>query len=247
MSRSRIFFAPLLAASLVAIPALAAAATLTVTGSSSGTATAEPPTAEASCDPPGATVPADFICDFVIAGTFDVTELGAGTYTGETRLDWSIYTGSEPCAELTGTMTLTNASGTITLEMLDTSRVCETADPMEHASAMDAVVAGGTGAYAGATGTVTGDGTLSATATAGLYDAAQSLAGTVTVPDPTPDPTPAPSEPDDVAPSATATPTDDLLPDTASGSDRTPATLVVLIGLVTVSAAVRLVGVRSHA
>ena len=247
MNRPRLFTIGLLAAALVAIPAIASAATLSITGTTSGSAIVEAPTADAACNPTAPVDPADYICDFDLAGTFDMTELGTGTYTGSTRLDWSIYTGPEPCAELTGTMVLTNAEGSITVEMLDTSRVCETDDPGEHTSSMDATVVSGTGAYLGATGTFTGDGTLFATETAGEYDAAQDLVGSVTVPDPTPNPTPTPAPTASAAPSAsvpaaasdspaaspTATPVVGQLPDTAGpSSGATLPAVLVLAGLV---------------
>jgi hypothetical protein len=240
--RSRLITGLLLSVALVAIPALAAAATSPITGTSSGTATAQAPEAAASCDPQSPSVPADFICDFDIAGTFTLTNLGTGTYTGTTRLDWSIYTGAAPCAELTGTMVLTNAQGTVTLNMLNTSRVCETASPTQHTSTMNATITGGTGAYVGATGTVTGLGTLDAQATPGVYDAAQTLAGSITTPDPsptatpTPTPTPSPSTTATVAPSAT--PAVGLLPDTSSpASDTTLPIVLTLAGLLIASVA----------
>lgn len=168
----------------MAIPAVAAAATLTVTGTSAGTATAQPPEAGATCNPTAPAAPSDLICDFDIVENFTLTDLGTGTYTGTTRLDWSIYTGAEPCAELTGTTTLTSDEGTITLSILDSSRVCETASPTVHSFEMDATVTGGTGAYAGATGTFSGTGTLTARDAPTVYDMAQQLSGSVVVPDP---------------------------------------------------------------
>lgn len=235
----------MLAAALLAIPALASAATLTVTGTSSGTATAEPPDVDATCNPQAPTVASDFVCDFTIAGTFSLTELGTGTYTGATRLDWSIYTSAEPCAELTGSMTLTNAQGTLTLDIDSTSRVCETASPTQHTSSMDATAVSGTGAYAGASGTFTGTGTLDATATAGTYTAEQTLAGSVVIPDPTPTPTPTPTATPTatVAPTATATasptPVADQLPDTSTPSTPTLPILGVLAAVFMGSALLR--------
>ena len=238
MIRSRLIIGLLLSVALVAIPALAAAATSPFTGTTSGTATAQTPEPAALCNPQAPTVPADYICDFDLAGTFTLTNLGTGTYTGTTRLDWSIYTGSAPCAELTGSMVLTNALGTVTLNMLNTSRVCETASPTQHASTMNATITGGTAAYVGATGTVTGVGTLDAQQTPGVYDAAQTLTGSITTPDPTPTPTPtptpSPSTAATVAPTATAAV--GLLPDTSSpASDTTLPIALTLAGLLIAS------------
>lgn len=235
MIRPRFITGLLLAIALVAIPAMAAAATLNVTGTTSGTATAQAPTADASCDPQSPAVPADFICDFDIAETFTLTELGTGTYTGSTRLDWSIYTGSEPCAELTGTTTLANTEGTISISILDTSRVCETASPDQHTFEADATVVSGTGAYAGATGAFTGIGTLDAHPTPGVYDTTQALTGTITVPDPTPTPTPSASA--TVSAGPTSTPSVGLLPDTSSPGANTASLAVAMAGLLLASAA----------
>jgi hypothetical protein len=238
--RSRLFIGLLLSVALVAIPALAVAATSTITGTSSGTATAQAPTADALCTPQTGTLPAHFICDFDLAGTFTLTNLGTGTYTGESRLDWSIYTSAARCAQLTGTMVLTNAQGTVTLNMLNTSRVCETASPTQHASTMNATIVSGTGAYVGATGTVTGLGTLDARQTPGVYDAAQALTGSITTPDPaptaTPTPTPTPSASVAATVAPTATPAVGLLPDTSSpASDSALPIALTLAGLLIAS------------
>ena len=148
MIRSWLIIGSLLTVALVAIPATAAAATFTVTGSSSGTATAQPTEPAALCDPTAPDSPEELVCDFDIAGTFTLTTIGTGTYTGSTRLDWSIYTGTEPCAEMTGTMVLTTVDGSLTLDIADTSRVCETADPDVHDTSMSASIIGATGDYA---------------------------------------------------------------------------------------------------
>lgn len=232
MIRPRLITGLLLAVALVAIPAMAAAATLNVTGTTSGTATAQAPTADASCDPQSPAVPADFICDFDIAETFTLTELGTGTYTGSTRLDWSIYTGAEPCAELTGTTTLTNSEGSITVSILDTSRVCETASPDQHTFEVDATVIAGTGAYAGATGTFSGIGTLDAQQTPGVYDTTQAVTGTIEVPDPTP----TPSVSATATPSPTSTASVGLLPDTSSLPTDTSLPAVVALASVLIAA-----------
>lgn len=237
MIRSRLIIGLLLTVALVAIPATAAAATFAVTGSSSGTATAQPTEPAALCDPTAPDSPEELVCDFDIAGTFTLTTLGAGTYSGTTRLDWSIYTGAEPCAEMTGTMVLTTADGTVTLDITDASRVCETADPAVHDTTMVATISGATGDYAGATGTFTGDGTTTSVNGVTNYSAEQDLAGSVTLPDPTLTPTPTPT-PTASAAAPTATPATNTLPDTsAPASDGSPLA-AVLIAMFVASASV---------
>ena len=263
MSRTRLLVASLLVTALVAIPAIAAAATMTVAGTTTGTATVRPPTTEVGCNPTAPTGPADYLCDFDVEGTFDMTELGTGTFTETTRLDWSTWTSAEPCAELTGTLVMTTADGTLTVEVLDTSRVCETSSPLVHTSSVDGTILSGTGAYAGATGTLGGDGTLTATTAPGVYDVVQTLAGSVILPDP-PVPTPAPTTDPSVAPSmapsvapsvapdqatagstvpstGTATTSAATLPDTASTPTSSLATVLILVGLIASAAATRMV------
>jgi hypothetical protein len=223
---------------LLALPAVAAAADVSASGTMSGLAVpqpAEPGVAE--CTPTAPTGPEDYVCDFDTVGTFDLDEVGTGTYEGELRLDWSIYTGADPCAEATGTLTLITADGTLELMIEDTSRVCETADPMVHAATFDVAVTSGTGVFAGATGTLSSSGTMTPSAGSGEYDTELDVTGTITVPDPTPTPTPtptpSPSPTDDAAPTASApavsaSPTPAaMLPDTATGTG-SPMTGVAL-------------------
>lgn len=243
MRSTRFITALTLAMALVAMPAVAAAADLTVDGTASGTATAQP--AEpgvAECTPTaGPTDAEDFVCDFDVAGTFDLGDIGTGTYTGVNRLDWSIYTGSEPCAELVGTYQLTTADGTLEITFDDSSRVCETADPDVHESTVSATVSGGTGAFAGATGTLSGTGTMEAVTAPTSYTTELDVTGTITVPDPTPAPTTEPTPAPTVAPtddasvaptaapsSAAPTPAADALPDTSSDSGMTATLAAVL-------------------
>lgn len=246
---------------LLALPALAAAADVSANGTMSGLAVpqpAEPGVAE--CTPGSGTDPEDFVCDFDTEGTFDLDEVGTGTYEGEFRLDWSIYTGPEPCAETTGTLTLTTADGTLDVVVDDTSRVCETADPDVHEATFDITIVAGTGVFAGATGTLSVTGTLTPSAGSGEYDAELDVTGTITLPDPTPPPSvsPAPVPTDDVAPTDDAAPTASapaaspsaapggLLPDTASGSSG-PLTglFLILVATLVASLAVGAVARRS--
>jgi hypothetical protein len=241
--RTRLIIGLLLTVALVAIPAMAVAATVTVTGSSTGTATAQPTEPAALCDPTAPDSSEELVCDFDIAGTFTLTTLGTGTYTGTTRLDWSIYTGAEPCAEMTGTMVLTTADGTLTLTMADTSRVCETADPDVHTTTMDATITGATGAYVGATGTFTGDGTTTSVDGVVSYSAEQDLSGSVVLPDPTPTPTPTPTASSTVA-APTPTPAVGALPNTALPSNDGSVLATVLAA--SFVAGVGLVGTRAR-
>jgi hypothetical protein len=223
LTRTRPILAFLLAMALVAIPAIAAAATVPVAGTTTGTATVRPPTADVGCNPTASTGPADFLCEFDVEGTFNLTELGAGTFTETTLLDWSFWTSAEPCAELTGSLVMTTADGTLTVEVLDTSRVCETSSPLVHTASVDATILSGTGAYAGATGTLGGDGTLTATTAPGVYDAIQALAGSVTLPDP-PVPTPAPTTDPSMAPSVAPSVAPSIAPDSATTASTVPST-----------------------
>ena len=230
---------------LLALPAVAAAADVSANGTMSGLAVPQPgEPGVAECIPNASpTDPEDFVCDFDTSGTFDLDGVGTGTYEGEFRLDWSIYTGAEPCAETTGTLTLTTADGTLDVVVDDTSRVCETADPEVHEATFDITIVSGTGVFTGATGTLSVTGTLTPSAGSGEYDAELDVTGTITVPDPTPAPSvsPAPVPTDDAAPvasapavSASAAPIG-LLPDTASGSGG-PLTGLFLILAITLLA-----------
>lgn len=232
---------------VLALPSFVAAADLSADGTMTGAASAQAPEpGVAECTPTSSpTDPEDFICDFDTVGAYDLDEVGTGSYSGEFRLDWSIYTGAEPCAEATGTLTLTGADGTLELAVDDTSRVCETTDPLVHDATFDVTVLGGTGAFADATGSLTATGTLTGTDTAGTYAVALEVLGTVSVPDATPTPTVAPTVTPTVNPTVdptmaptgvpSASPTADLpdaLPDTASGDGSPmtwPATILVIV------------------
>lgn len=230
MHRIRITSLLAFAIALIVLPAAVAAADLSVSGTTSGTASAQvPEPGVAECTPQTAVDPEDFVCDFDVAGTFNLTGgLGTGTYDGEFRLDWSIYTSSDPCAEVVGTMTLTAAGGTVELAVANTSRVCETSDPAVHDATLNATVTGGTGAYAGATGTLTSTGTLEAQDLLGQeYTAEATMTGTITVPDPTATPTPTPT-PTGTPTSPPASPAAAALPDTAASSGTTSLAALVL-------------------
>lgn len=243
---------------VLALPAFVVAADLAADGTMTGTATAQPPEpGVAECTPTSSpTDPEDFVCDFDTTGVFDLDEVGTGSYSGEFRIDWSIYTGAEPCAEATGTLTLTSTDGTLELGVVDTSRVCETTDPLVHDATFDVTVLSGSGAFADATGSLTATGTLTGSGTVGAYAVALDVVGTVSVPDATPAPTVAPT----VAPTLTptvaptvaptevpsASPTADLpdaLPDTAAGGG-SPMTWPVIILAMVLAASIGLLGAR---
>jgi hypothetical protein len=97
---------------------------------------------------------------------------------------------------------------------------------------VDATIIAGTGAYAGAAGTLSGVGTLDAQQTPGVYDTTQALTGTIEVPDPTP----APSVSGTATPSPTSTASVGLLPDTASPRTETPLPAVVALAAVLAAA-----------
>lgn len=243
MRSTRFITALTLAMALVAMPALAAAADIAVSGTANGSAVAQAPEpGVAECIPNASPVDAeDFVCDFNDNGTFDLTGLGTGSYAADLRLDWSIYTSAERCAELVGTMTLTNADGTITLNVDNTSRVCETGDPDVHTSTLMATVIAASGDYAGASGTLSGTGTMEAVTAPTSYTTELDVTGTITVPDPTPAPTTEPTVAPTVAPtddasvaptaapsSAAPTPAAGALPDTSSDSGMTATIAAVL-------------------
>lgn len=231
--RPRHLLGPTLALMLFAIPAVALAATLSITGTATGTADTKPPAPGATCDTASPTQPSDYVCDSTVAGPFTLTELGSGTYSGEVQLDWSIYTSSAPCAEASGTVTFSAGADSITSTLDATSRVCES-QPVSDTYTMDlqSTVISGTGRFASATGTFETLGNLVETTTPGQFTITEAIQGTVTVPDPAPTPTPTPS----AAPTATLAPGGTgTLPDTSTGGrDRG---LLIVLGLGTVIAA----------
>ena len=238
MFRPRLLFGSLFGVALLAVPAVVLAATLSVTGTGSGTATTLAPTAGATCNPPGATQPSDYICDSTVAGTFVLSQLGSGTYSGNVRLDWSTWTSAEPCAAASGAVTFMGADDSIATALDTTSRVCETMPASDtFTMSLDLVVSGGTGRFAPpSSGSFEETGFLVETATPGNYTSTQSIQGSITVADPTPTATPTVT----AAPSASATPTASAtpgptaspdaatMPDTSTGGIPGPGLLVVI-------------------
>lgn len=233
MSRPRLLFGSLFGVALLAIPAMVVAATLSVTGTGSGTATTLAPTAGATCNPPGATQPSDYICDSTVAGTFVLSQLGSGTYSGSVRLDWSTWTSAEPCAAASGAVTFMGADDSIATALDTTSRVCETMPASDTLTMdIDLIVSGGTGRFAPpSSGSFEETGFLVETATPGDYTSTQSIQGSITVADPMPTATPsATATPTASAtPAPTASPGEATMPDTSTGM---PASgLLVVLGL----------------
>jgi hypothetical protein len=227
---------------ILALPAITAAADVTVSGTVSGTATPQAPEpGVAECTPTTGTTPADFVCDFDAAGTFTLTGIGSGTYAGTLRLDWSIYTAAQPCAEAVGALTLTTADGTLALVVEDSSRVCETSVATTHDATLQMTVASGTGVFAGASGTLSGTGTM--TAADGGYDTALAVTGTISVPPPAstaPSSAPASASPSSApasaapsSPTASTAPVG-MLPDTAVPGESllTPLAAVLVVTFV---------------
>jgi hypothetical protein len=220
----------MLAIVFVAIPALVLAATFTVSGTATGTADTAAPAAGAMCNPPAAVNPEDYICDSTIAGTFTLSELGTGTYTGNVRLDWSAYTTAEPCAQASGTVAFTNGADSITTTLDNTSVVCESKPASDtYTMTMQSTVTGGTGQFASPTGgSFATTGTLVKVAgSPGDYTSTQSIVGSVSVADPVPTATPAATPTATAAPTATVAPA--IVPDTSTGGP--DAGLLVVLGL----------------
>lgn len=221
------------------------AATFSMTGVANGTATTAAPAPGATCNPPGASQPSDFICDSTIAGTFTLSELGTGTYTGAVRLDWSIWTSAAPCAEATGTVTFTAGADSVTTTLVNTSRMCESKPASDtYTIDMQSTVTAGTGRFASPTGgSFETTGTLVETATAGEFTSTQAISGSVSVADPTPTPTPTPVASASAtpaasvaaSPTATATPAGALLPDTSTGGQDGGLFVVLGLGAVVVA------------
>lgn len=237
MIRPRHLFGPALAAGLLAIPAVVLAATLSITGTASGTADTKAPAPGATCNTASPAQPSDYVCDSTVAGPFTLTELGTGTYAGDVQLDWSIYTGSEPCAEASGTVTFTNGADSITTTLDSTSRVCESQPASDtYTMSLQSTVTGGTGRFAAATGTFTTLGNLVKTATPGQFTITEAIQGSVTVPDAAPTATATP------APAATATPPPGgagVLPDTSTGGPDGGALIVLGLTAIIVASAGR--------
>jgi hypothetical protein len=84
-------------------------------------------------------------------GTIIATHLGKGTYTIAATQDWSTY----PCAVVAGSFVFVAANGATMSASVD-GTTCELApfDNTSYGSALDLTIIGGTGRFAGATGTL---------------------------------------------------------------------------------------------
>jgi len=107
------------------------------------------------------------ICHFDVSGTFTASPLGTGTYAGTITLDYNSYTAANPCATATGHITFTNAAGEkVFTTLAPGSKVCETTPPSAvHTTHLILKIMGGTGPFAGASGTIYSDGTTTDTTT----------------------------------------------------------------------------------
>ena len=236
--RPRHLFGPALALGFLAIPALVLAATLSVAGTATGTADTKAPAPGATCDTASPTQASDYVCDSTVGGPFTLTELGTGTYAGDVQLDWSIYTGTEPCAEASGTVTFTNGADSITTTLASTSRVCESQPASNtYTMALQSNVTAGTGRFASATGNLDTLGNLVKTATPGQFTITEAIQGSVTVPDPAPAATATPTATATAAPVAAASPAPGagMLPDTST--DGPDGGLLLVLGLGAIIAA----------
>jgi hypothetical protein len=143
----------------------------TYTGSSQGTATALPPTTGATCNPPAPTMPSDLICQFDDQGTFTLKPGVKGSYAGQTTVDYNVYTSAQPCGQVSGNLDFQGNGGTIQTTVDPTqSRVCETSDPAVHTTYLVLDITGGTGRFAGATGTIISTGTTTRRDSSSVYD-----------------------------------------------------------------------------
>ncbi len=124
------------------------------------------------------------VCKFSVSGTFTASPLGTGTYAGMVTLDYNTYTVANPCAAATGNITFTNAAGDKVFTTLGPgSKVCETTPPSTvHTENLILNITGGTGHFAGATGTIKSNGTTTDVAgNPGKHTDSATLTGSITL------------------------------------------------------------------
>jgi len=159
--------------------------TTSVMGTSTGTSTlTNAGNNPGMCNPPSQN-PALFICTFTVSGTYMANPpLGpAGTYSGNVTLDYHSYTATNRCATASGTITFTNtATGDKLSTMIDPahSQVCETGTPAIHSENLVLKITGGTGQFAGATGTIMSKGSTTDTGP-GMHADSATLTGSITL------------------------------------------------------------------
>jgi hypothetical protein len=228
MVRRRLTLAALALAlsAVLAIPALAVAGTINTTGTIQGDFADVPPNPDALCNLVDPATPEEYRCDASSAGAVDLpTAIGTGTYVASMRFDRSIQATEPDCLQVTGTLVITTAGGTLTLTILPTSRSCLVF--IIDVLALHMTVQSGTGAFAGTTGFLDASGLIApgGSGSVMLLDAGGNIiAGTGATPTPTPTPTPTATP----TPTPTPTPTGTAIPGavatpTATGSAVTPA------------------------
>ncbi len=159
--------------------------TTPVSGSSVGTSTITNPPLTPT-DPNGCApnTGGGKVCHFDVSGTFTASPLGTGTYTGKVTLDYNTYTTANPCAAATGNIMFTNAAGDKVYTTLGPgSKVCETNPPSAvHTENLILKITGGTGRFAGATGTIHSDGmTMDVPGNPGKHTDSATLSGSITL------------------------------------------------------------------
>lgn len=152
-----------------------------VNGASMGTSQVTNP---ATCNPPSQN-PNFLVCNFNVTGTYTATTsplAPAGTYSGNVTLDYHSYTATNPCATATGTITFTNAAGDkVYTTLAPGSKVCETNPPSAmHTENLVLKITGGTGQFAGATGTIMSKGSTTDTGP-GMHADSATLTGSITL------------------------------------------------------------------
>lgn len=162
--------------------------TVPVSGSSSGTSTVVITPAR-TCNPVPPVVHAtDLLCTFTVDGRYSASGIGSGAYHGTTMIDYTQYgsagLGPGACTPVTGSITFQKSPGnTLTITLGAGSRVCDTSPASTvHNTHLVLDITGGTGRFAGATGTILSDGTSTDdAASAGLHHDQAHLSGQVTL------------------------------------------------------------------
>lgn len=114
------------------------------------------------------------------AGTMISTHLGKGSYSITATQDWTTAVFfTHPCAVVAGTFTLTAANGA-TVTGTVSGETCELAPFVNtsYASSLTATINGGTGRFAGASGTLTVNG-LSTGPVGGPFNDTSTWTGTI--------------------------------------------------------------------
>jgi len=156
-----------------------------VNGTSMGTSQVTNPPSSAT-DPNGCApnTGGGKICHFNVSGTFTASPLGTGTYAGMVTLDYNQYNATTRCTPATGNITFTNAAGDkVYTTLAPGSQVCETNPPSAvHTENLVLKITGGTGQFAGATGTIMSNGsTVDVVGNPGKHTDSATLTGSITL------------------------------------------------------------------